>query len=229
MPADAPGVKIANTRALGGEVILYDRRTESRESIGLALATERGLTVVRPYDDSRIIAGQGTAGLEAARQAEALGLRVDQAVVPASGGGLIAGVALGVHGIFPDCTVWSAEPNGFDDLRLSLDAGRPVPHHGAGSTLCDALLAAQPGDIPFAVHRDHLTGGVALDDSAVLSAMRTAFDRLKIVLEPGGAIALAAMLSGAVPGRARVTLVIASGGNVDPTTCIRALNAPPLA
>ncbi len=229
MPADAPAVKIANTRALGGEVILYDRRTESREAIGSALATKRGLAVVRPYDDSRIVAGQGTAGLEAARQAEARGLGIDQAVAPASGGGLIAGVALGVHGVFPECAVWSAEPEGFDDLRRSLEAGRPLPHDNAGSTLCDALLAAQPGDIPFAIHRDHLAGGVAVDDGAVLSAMRTAFDRLKVVLEPGGAIALAAVLTGAVPGRNRVTLVVASGGNVDPATYIQALNAAPLA
>lgn len=229
MPADAPAVKIANTRALGGEVILYDRRTESREAIGGKLAAERGLAVVRPYDDSRIIAGQGTAGLEAARQAEALGVCVDQAVVPASGGGLVAGVALGVHGVFPGCAVWAAEPQGFDDLRRSIEAGSPVPHESSGSTLCDALLATQPGDIPFAVHRDHLMGGVAMDDGAVLSAMRTAFDRLKIVLEPGGAIALAAILSGAVPGHGRVSLVIASGGNVDPATYRSALAATPFA
>lgn len=229
MPADAPAIKIANTRALGGEVVLYDRLTESREEIGTRLAAERGLCLVKPYDDARIVAGQGTVGLEAAQQAAAMGLRPDQAITPASGGGLVAGTALGLHGLFPDCAVWAAEPEGFDDLRLSLAAGRPVPHAGTAQTLCDALQAQEPGAIPFAVHRTHLAGAVAVSDADVLRTMRTAFDRLKIVLEAGGAIALAALLTGALPARDRVTIVVASGGNVDPATFEKALRADPFA
>lgn len=225
MPADAPAIKISNTRALGGEVVLYDRHSESREAIGARLAAERRLAVIKPYDDPRIIAGQGTAGLEAARQAEALGLSLDQAVAPASGGGLVAGVALAVRGVFPDCAVWAAEPAGYDDLRMSLEAGRSVRHAATQPTLCDALMAPEPGAIPFAVHLRQLTGAVAVSDAQVLFAMRLAFETLKIVLEPGGAAGLAAVLCGAIPAAGKVTLVIASGGNVDPATFIKALKA----
>lgn len=233
MPADAPAVKIANTRALGGEVVLYDRATQSREAIGMALAAERGLDLIKPYDDGRIIAGQGTAGLEAVEQAAQMGLEIGLAIAPASGGGLVAGTALAVRGANPTADIWAAEPAGFDDLRLSLEAGRPTavpPPAGPApnATLCDALMATMPGDIPFALHRRMLAGSVAVDDTMILGAMRTAFDRLKIVLEPGGGAALAAVLAGAVPTRDRVTLVVASGGNVDVATFRQALDAPPL-
>lgn len=229
MPNDAPAIKVANTRALGAEVVLYDRTRDVREEIGTRLAAERGLTIVKPYDDARIVAGQGTAGLEAARQAAAAGVTLDQAVVPVSGGGLIAGVALGLHALFPRCVVRGAEPEGFDDLRRSLEAGERVSNTGIGGSLCDALLAPTPGAIPFAIHRRHVQGSVAVPDDDTLRAMRTAFDRLKIVLEPGGAIALAAVLTGRVAARGHTTLVVASGGNVDPSMFARALAVEPLA
>jgi threonine dehydratase len=224
MPADAPAVKIANTREMGGEVVLYDRWTESREAIAAAIAVERGATLVPPFDDPQIIAGQGTCGLELAAQAQAMGLLLDVAVVPASGGGLVAGVALALSHASPGTEVFSAEPEGFEDLARSLKAGARVANEmGEARSFCDALMASSPGEIPFALHRKLLGGGVAVPDADTAKAMAEAFSRFRLVVEPGGAVALAAALSGKVPVKGRTVAVICSGGNVDAGVFCRAI------
>jgi len=216
MPSDAPQIKIDGTRYYGAEVVTYDRESQSREAIGQALARETGAILVRPYDDPDVIAGQGTCGLEIARQAEALGAKLDQALVCCGGGGLIAGTALALEALAPDCSVYCVEPEGFDDTRRSLSAGERVPVDPQAHSICDALLAPMPGEITFALNRRLLTGGLAVSDAEVRQAMAFAFRHLKLVIEPGGAVALAALLSGKVEARDRTSVLVLSGGNVDP-------------
>ena len=223
MPADAPAIKVANTRGYGAEVVLYDRDRESREAIGQRIAAERGAVLVPPFDDPRVIAGQGTAGLEIAAQAKALGVALDAVVIPCSGGGLAAGCALALAAESPNVAVYTAEPVGFDDMRRSLAAGTRVSNEPGGTSICDALLVAMPGALTFPINRRLLAGGFAVSDDEVLSAMATAFSALKLVIEPGGAAALAAALSGKLDIKQRNVAVIASGGNVDPATFARAL------
>jgi threonine dehydratase len=223
MPADAPAVKVEATRGYGAEVVFYDRFTESREAISRALADERGAVLVPSYDDFHIMAGQGTVGLEAARQLDDMGQHADLLVTPASGGGLMAGIALAFGALSPDTELYVAEPAGFDDHRLSLEAGRPMPIVPPGPSICDALLAPQPGDLTFAINGSRLAGAVAATDDEALEAMAVAFRHLKLVLEPGGAVALAAVLKGRPSLEGRTVLVIASGGNVDPAIYGRAI------
>ncbi|WP_142846979.1 threonine/serine dehydratase [Telmatospirillum sp. J64-1] len=223
MPADAPAMKIANTRAYGAKVVLYDRWTESREAIGGRIAEERGSVLVKPFDDPDIIAGQGTSGLELARQAKALGAGLDAVLVPVSGGGLVAGVALAVKAEFPKAEIYGVEPEGFDDLRRSLEAGQRVANDGQSRSFCDALMAPMPGEITFPIHQRFLSGGLAVSDAEVSQAMKLAFERLKLVVEPGGAVALAAVLNGRIDCRGRTIAVICSGGNVDSATFARAI------
>ncbi|MEM8588459.1 MAG: threonine/serine dehydratase [Pseudomonadota bacterium] len=213
MPADAPAIKRANTEAYGAKVIAYNRYREVRETIGERLAAETGATLVRPYDDHGIMAGQGTVGLEATRQIDAA---PDAVLCCCGGGGLIAGVSTAVTAAWPDCPVYAVEPAGFDDTARSLTAGAIVPNDGAARSICDALLAAQPGDLTFAVNRQTLAGGLVVTDDEVRRAMAVAFETLKLVVEPGGAVALAAALFGKIETAGRTTLVIASGGNADP-------------
>jgi threonine dehydratase len=215
MPADAPHIKIENTRGYGADVILYDRATESREGIADALVAARGATLVRPFDDPLIVAGQGTAAAEAIADAAALGVTFDALAAPASGGGLIAGSALACEGLSPSTRVYTAEPAGLDDHARSLQAGHRVGHDSTAHSICDALQAIMPGEITFAINRDHLAGGLVVTDDEVRDAMRVAFAELKLVLEPSGAAALAAALTGKFPGPNRAVCVIASGGNVD--------------
>lgn len=226
MPSDAPAPKIANTRALGAEVVLYDRDTQSREEIGTTLAAERGAVIIPPFDDPRVIAGQGTAGLEAVAQARAQGFGpLDAVVAPCSGGGLLSGVGTAVRAAHPRAEVWAAEPAGFDDLARSLTSGRRERNERTSGSLCDALLAPSPGTLTFPVLQGLDAGAVAVTDGEVLDAMRIAFARLKLVLEPGGAAALAAVVSGKVPAAGRTVLVIASGGNVAPEVFRLALSS----
>jgi threonine dehydratase len=225
MPADAPAIKVANTRGYGAEVVLYDRYRESREEIGGRIAAERGATLVPPFDDFRVMAGQGTAGLEIAAQAQALGVRLDAVVIPCSGGGLAAGCAVALAAESPGTQVYAAEPAGFDDLRRSLAEGERVANAPGAQSICDALLVAMPGELTFPVNRRLLKGSLAVSDDEVLAAMATAFAELKLVIEPGGAAALAAALSGKLDLKGRNVAVIASGGNVDPATFARALAA----
>jgi threonine dehydratase len=223
MPADAPAIKVANTRGYGAEIVLYDRWRESREAIGARLAAERGASLIPPYDDPRVIAGQGTVGLELAAQARALGVALDALLVPASGGGLVAGCALALAAESPVTAVYTAEPKAADDWRRSLAAGTRLANDPAARSICDALLAPTPGEIPFALGRKLLAGGVAVSDAEVLAAIAAAFADLKLVVEPGGATALAAVLAGKLEARHRTIAVIASGGNVDREIFLRAL------
>jgi threonine dehydratase len=216
MPKDAPAIKVANTRAYGTEVVLYDRFTENREAIGAALAAERGATLVRPYDDPGVIAGQGTCGLEIAQQAAARGFEIDALLVCCGGGGLTAGCALALAELSPGTQVYTVEPAGFDDTRRSLVQGTRVDNDPAARSFCDALLAPTPGELTFPINRRLLAGGFAVSDAEVRAAMGYAFRTLKLVLEPGGAVALAALLAGRLETRGKTVALTLSGGNVDP-------------
>ncbi|RYH01947.1 threonine/serine dehydratase [Salipiger sp. IMCC34102] len=220
MPSDAPAVKIANTRALGAEVVVYDRATESREEIGTALAAERGLTLVRPYDEPLVIAGQGTAGLEIAAQARALGVSEAEVLVCCGGGGLTAGVALALEAEAPRMRVHPCEPQGFDDTARSLDAGEIRSNPSPSGSICDAIVTPAPGELTFPILKRLCGPGYVVGDDDALRAMAQAFQRLRIVTEPGGAVALAAALT---RSKADTVIAIATGGNVDPTLFTRAL------
>lgn len=223
MPSDAPAVKVANTRAWGAEVVLYDRWTQSREEIGADISQRTGATLVKPYDDRFLIAGQGTVGLEIADQAARLGAGPDAVIAPASGGGLIAGIALAIEERTPATQVLTAEPEGFDDHRRSLEAGRRVGNEPGRASLCDALLAPIPGELTFAVNSRLLAGGSTVSETEVCEAMATAFEHFKLVVEPGGAAALAAVLAGHVDIAGRTVVAVCSGGNVDPAVYMAAL------
>lgn len=224
MPADAPALKIANTRALGAEVVLYDRGRESREDIGARIAAERGLTLVRPYDEPLVIAGQGTAGLELADQLADAGVTRADVLVPCGGGGLTSGVALALAARAPGLRVRPAEPAGYDDTARSLaSASIQSNADGGNGALCDAIVTPRPGDVTFPIVQRLCGPGLVVTEDQVLRAMALAWLRLKIVVEPGGAVALAAALfqPDAVAGEAVVC--IASGGNVDVPVFDRAL------
>ncbi len=225
MPGDAPAIKIENTRALGAEVVLYDRHREAREEVAGRLLAERRATLVRPYDDPDVIAGQGTCGLEVARQAEAAGARLDAALVCCGGGGLIAGTATALASLSPGIAIYAVEPEGFDDTTRSLAGGRRVSNDPAARSFCDALLAPTPGELTFAINRRLLAGGLAVSDREVAQAMAYAFRTLKLVVEPGGAVALAALLAGRFDARDKTVAVTLSGGNVDAATFAEAITA----
>ncbi len=225
MPADAPAIKIENTRAYGAEVRLYDRARESREAIGAEIAAQTGAALIRPYDDARIVAGQGTAGLELAEQVKALGQDLDVALAPCGGGGLIAGCALALTGAFRGIAIYAVEPDGLDDTRRSLAAGERVANAPGATSICDALLLPTPGELTFQINRRLLAGGLAVNDDEVRHAIAFAFRYLKLVVEPGGAIALAAVLAGKLALEGRTAAVVLSGGNVDPALFAPAITA----
>ncbi len=224
MPADAPAIKLENTRALGAEVVLYDRFTEDREAIARRMVAERGATLVPAYDDPHIVAGQGTAGLELMQQAAEMGLVPDLVLVPTSGGGLTAGTAIAVRALAPAAAVYGVEPEAFDDTRRSLAAGKLLRNPPEARSICDALQSSPPGELTFAINRELLAGVLTVSDREVETAMARAFRDLKLVVEPGGAVALAAALAGRIALSGRTTAVILSGGNVDPATFIAALS-----
>ncbi len=215
MPSDAPRIKRQNTLALGARVVEYDRARESREDIAAAIARDRGAVLVPSYDDPAIIAGQGTVGLEILEQSRRLGRVPDDVVAGCSGGGLAAGVALAVQAESAGCRVWTVEPAQFDDHRRSLLAGERLGNAPGGHSICDALLAPMPGELTFAINRRLLAGGLAVTDDEVRAAIRYAAQVLKLIVEPGGAVALAAVLSGRIVARERTIAVILSGGNID--------------
>ncbi|MBU1378901.1 MAG: threonine/serine dehydratase [Alphaproteobacteria bacterium] len=217
MPADAPKVKADATAGYGAEVKFYDRLTESREKIAAAIAAERGALVVPAFDDPHIIAGQGTAGLEMVRQARARGAELGCVVVPCSGGGLLAGVATAVKALSPDTVMVGVEPAGYDDTRTSLAAGVRTPLTPTHRTLCDALESPCPGELTFPILQATVSDIAVVTDAEVAEAMRYAFSVLKLVVEPGGSAALAALLAGKVATRGAKTVgLVLSGGNVDP-------------
>jgi threonine dehydratase len=223
MPADAPAIKVANTRFYGAEIVPYDRYRESREEIAQRIATERGAEILPPYDDARVIAGQGTIGLEIGEEAQHRGMTIDMLIAPCSGGGLVTGCALGLSAAQPNASIYAAEPAQLDDLRRSLEAGERVANDPAARSICDALLAPTPGEITFALAQRLLAGSIAVTDDDVRHAMATAFSAYKLVLEPGGAAAFAAILSGKFPAAGKTVAIVASGGNVDPAVFTAAL------
>jgi threonine dehydratase len=209
MPADAPAVKVAGTRALGAEIVPYDRHTESREQIAAQLAAERGAVLVPSFDDVDVIEGQGTTGLDILRQ---LGRVPGRIVVPCGGGGLSAGIALAL----PDTQIVVAEPEGWDDMRRSLAGGAIVEVPAdAPATACDALQTRRVADITFGALKTAGAVGVSVGEAEHRAAMRFAYG-LGLVVEPGGAVALAALLAGKLPEDDVETVVVCSGGNVDP-------------
>ncbi|HSV04571.1 MAG TPA: threonine/serine dehydratase [Phenylobacterium sp.] len=222
MPADAPAIKVAATGGYGAEIRPYDRLSESREAIAAQIAAERGAVLVPAFDDPMIVAGQGTVGLEMVRQAEAIGARLDLVAAPASGGGLLAGISLAVKALSPATELWAVEPAGFEDLRQSLEAGERVTIKPQGRSLCDALESPFPGEITFPILKRNLAGAAAVTDAEVAEAMRYAFATLKLVVEPGGAAALAALLAGKLKPRGAVGVVL-SGANVDPDLYARVI------
>lgn len=216
MPRDAPDVKLAGTRALGAEVVLYDRYSEDREAIARQIAEQRGAALVPAFDHADIIAGQGTVGLELVDWVRARGLALDQVLVPCGGGGLSAGMALAVRSRFPHARVIGVEPAGFDDTRQSLQAQRRVSIATGAGTLCDALMTPMPGAITFAVNRRLMGQVLVVDDREVAQAVQFGFRQLRLVLEPGGAAALAALLAGKLTPLGDCVAVVLSGGNVAP-------------
>ena len=224
MPSDAPAVKVAATRGYGAEIKLYDRLTESREAISAAVAAERGAIVVPAFDDPHIIAGQGTVGLELMRQAGALGVQLDVVVAPIGGGGLMAGTSTAVKALSPETAVVGVEPELFDDTLRSLQAGKRIVTKPTTRSLCDALESPAPGELTFPVLQKTIADIALVSDAEVAEAMRYAFQTLKLVVEPGGSVGLAALLAGKVKlfGGKTVGLVL-SGGNVDPDLFARVI------
>lgn len=215
MPDDAPAAKIENTRKLGGETILYDRYTGNREQIAGDLASERGAVLVPAFDHKDIIIGQGTVGLEIMQQcADDV---PHQVLASCSGGGLVAGIAVAVHAFAPGTAVYAVEPAGLDDTARSLAAGERVSNDPAARSICDALLAPTPGKLTFEINKSALAGALAVSDDEVRAAMRFAFRELKLVIEPGGVVALAAVLAGRLDCRDKTTVLVLSGGNADVT------------
>lgn len=223
MPADAPAMKVANTRAYGAEVVSYDRYSEDREAITARIAQERGMTIVWPFDDPDIIAGQGTAGLELVKQAAEAEAILDVVLAPVGGGGLIAGVSTAVRAMSPRTAILGVEPADFDDTRRSLDSGRRETNDPAARSICDALQSPSPGAITFPINRANLDGVATVTDEQVAEAVRYAYATLKLVVEPGGAVGLAALLAGVVDAKDVNVGVVLSGGNVDPGLFARIL------
>jgi threonine dehydratase len=216
MPSDAPRPKRERTAALGAEVVLYDRETEDRQAIAREIAGQRHAALVPPYDDPYVIAGQGTTGREIVEDLAALGLTPDIVAVTASGGGLTAGIALAVKARVPHATLFTAEPEGFDDHARSFASGHREKNAALTGTICDALMAQTPGELTFEINRALVGHGAAVSDQEVAKAVAFAFRELKLVVEPGGAVALAALLSGKIDVKGKVAVAVLSGGNVDP-------------
>ena len=224
MPKDAPKIKIENTKKLGAEVILYDRYSESRELIGEKLQQKFGAVLVKPYDDPHVIAGQGTAGLEIAQQAKELGIDAADLLVCCGGGGLTSGIALACAENAQNFKVRPVEPAGYDDVVRSLISGKRETNENNSSNFCDAIVTPSPGILTFPILKKFCYSGVVVTEKEVLRAMRIAFERLKIVIEPGGAVALAAALYHSELLDSNTIIVVASGGNVDPDTFSKALS-----
>lgn len=223
MPSDAPTLKVANTKALGAEVVTYDRLYENREEIGVKLAEERGLTLVKPYDEPLVIAGQGTVGLEIAKQATEHGVKQADVLVCCGGGGLTSGIAMALAADAPSLRVRTCEPAGFDDTARSLAAGSKQRNATQGGSICDAIVTPEPGNITFPILQKHCGPGLVVSDAEALKAIALAFLRLKIVLEPGGAVALAAAITRQDQIEGDTVIVVATGGNVDPDIFRQAL------
>ena len=224
MPEDAPTVKRDRTRRLGAEIVAYDRLAESREDIAMALAEERGAVLVPPFEDVHIVAGQGTVGLEILEDVERLGQRIDKMLVCCSGGGLSSGIGIAFAARSPQTKLITVEPNGFDDVRRSLVAGTRVSNAPGNQSICDALLLPTPGHMTFDILKSLGAEGIAVSDREVMGAIRFAAEELRVVLEPGGAVALAAVLYGHVEARGQTVAATLSGGNIDTAMLDQALH-----
>lgn len=217
MPADAPQAKIDNTRFYGAEVILYDRKGgEDRNVIGARLQEERGLPLIKPFDNADVIAGQGTCGLEIAQQAREAGIEQAEVLACCGGGGLSAGIVLALEADAPRMRLRTVEPEGFDDTARSLAAGEICRNTGPEAGLCDAIVTPAPGQLTFPILNRLAGAGIVVSDEEVRAAMRAAYAHLKLVVEPGGAVALAAALFHGAELEGDTAIVTLSGGNVDP-------------
>jgi threonine dehydratase len=225
MPSDAPKPKRDRTAALGAEVVLYDRNTEDRAAIAQEIADSRGAIIVPPFDDPMVIAGQGTVGREIVQDLDALGLKPDVVVVGCSGGGLAAGISLAIKTMVPDADFYTAEPDGFDDMARSFASGHRERNARLSGTICDALMSNTPGELTFPITARLIGKGVTASDSEVEAAVAFAWRELKLVVEPGGAIGLAALLAGRPDVKGKVVVAILSGGNVDPDLFSRIIAA----
>lgn len=215
MPSDAPRLKRARTEALGAEVVAYDRNNEDRAGIAAKIVAERGATLVPPYDDPLIIAGQGTIGTEIVEDLAALGLEPELVVIGASGGGLAAGVSLGVKARVPAAKFYTVEPEGFDDTARSFKSGKREANPRLSGSICDALMSNTPGELTFPITQALIGEGLVVSDAEVARAVRYAFEELKLAVEPGGVIGLAALLAGKLDVRGKVVVGVLSGGNID--------------
>jgi len=215
MPEDAPAAKLKNTRRLGGEVITYDRYTGNRETIAREIAADRDAELVPSYEHEHIIAGQGTVGLEIADQSLALESPADQVLICCGGGGLTSGSAVALKARLPDVNIFTVEPEYYDDTLQSLAAGERVSVPTTTRSICDALLTDSPGELTFSIMQRLVSGGLVVTGDEVMDAMRFAFQHLKLVVEPGGAVALAAVLAGKIETAGKTTVAVLSGGNVD--------------
>ncbi len=224
MPSDAPIIKQENTRAYGADLRLIDRYRDNREEIGAEIAQRKGAILVKPYDESMVIAGQGTVGVEIAEQAQETGASLDAVVICCGGGGLTSGCALALSELCPGVSIYSAEPASHDDTRRSLIAGERVSIDPTAVTICDAIKSPIPGVLTFPINQRLLEGGLVVTDAEVLNAMAIAYEALKLIIEPGGAVALAAALFGHIDVKGKTIAVVASGGNVDPLMFKRALD-----
>lgn len=227
MPGDAPAIKIANTRALGAEVVLYDRATENRDDVAAKYNESRNLNLIKPFDNPYVVAGQGTIGLEIAAQAAKEGVTDAAVLVPCGGGGLTSGVAIALAADAPDMRVHPCEPEGFDDVARSLASGKIETNPAATGSICDSIITAAPGELTFPLLQRHCTAPVIVTDQECLRAMALAFDRLKVVIEPGGAAALAGALFHGDVLTGNNVIVVASGGNVDRDMFQTALETTP--
>ena len=225
MPADAPKTKIDNTRALGAEVVLYDREHEDRDEIGARISRERNLTLIKPFDEPEVIAGQGTCGLEIAQQAAELGIKDADVLVCCGGGGLTSGIALALEQEAPNMRVRPVEPEGFDDVCRSLISGKIERNPTTLGSLCDAIVTLSPGQLTFPIMQRLCHAGITVTEEQALHAVQLAHDRLKITVEPGGAVALAAALFHGDQITSDCVIAVASGGNVDRDVFERALTA----
>lgn len=215
MPQEAPKTKIDGVRANGATVRLYDKTKEVREEIGAQIAAETGAVIVPPYDDPYVMTGQSTLGAELAEQVMQAGASLDVALFSCSGGGLVAGAACGVHSIAPEASVYSVEPANYDGMARSLAAGVQTKAPADVPSICDALLVPKPGELTFPVCKQHLADGLSVGDAEIKEAIRFAYRELKLVVEPGGAAPLAALLAGKIDVAGKTVGIVLSGGNVD--------------
>jgi len=215
MPIDSPKAKLEGTAFWGASIIKYDRKKEDREQIGKEIANKTNAAIIPPFDHVDVINGQGTAGLECIEELEIKNIKPDIVLCCCGGGGLIAGISTAIKGKFKNSKIYSVEPDNFDDTKKSLEENKIVMNSMRDKSICDALLAEKPGNITFEINQKNLTAGISVSDRESLMAMHAAFKYFKIILEPGGAVALAAAITSKIDIREKNVLVIASGGNVD--------------